>query len=101
MKSIKIGIFDYSAGNLGSLKSAIHRIGFENVIITRDFSTLEHVDCIILPGVGSFGYCMEILNETQDATSFFKNFLEKNDKLLVGICIGMPTSNLSFFSRKK
>jgi len=33
MKSTKIGIFDYSAGNLGSLKSAFYRIGFDNVLV--------------------------------------------------------------------
>ena len=86
---MKIGIFDYSAGNLGSLKSAFHRIGFDDVFVTSDLLTLEETDCIILPGVGSFGYCMEILNESQNASSFFKKFLEKEDKLLVGICIGM------------
>lgn len=89
MKSIKIGIFDYSAGNLGSLKSAFHRIGFDSVIVTNDLPTLEETDCIVLPGVGSFGHCIEILNKNQDASSFFKKFLENEDKLLVGICIGM------------
>ena len=89
MKSMKIGIFDYSAGNLGSLKSACHRIGFDDVIVTSDFSTLEEADCIILPGVGSFGHCIESLNESGDASSFFKNFLKREGKSLVGICIGM------------
>ena len=89
MKSIKIGIFDYSAGNLGSLKSALNRIGFNDVTVTSDFSVLKEVNCIILPGVGSFGYCIEILNEKQDASSFFKKFLEQEDKMLIGICIGM------------
>ena len=89
MKSIKIAIFDYSAGNLGSLKSTIHRIGFDDVTVTSDFSTLEKADCIILPGVGSFGYCIEILNESGDASSFFKKFLKREGKVLIGICIGM------------
>jgi glutamine amidotransferase len=39
--------------------------------------------------VGSFGYCIEILNESRDASSFFKKFLEQEGKLLIGICIGM------------
>lgn len=89
MKPIKIGIFDYSAGNLGSLKSALNRMGFNDVTVTSDFSVLNNVHCIILPGVGSFGYCMKILNEKQDASSFFKKFLEQKDKMLIGICIGM------------
>ena len=89
MKSIKIAIFNYSAGNLGSLKSTIHRIGFDDVAVTSDLSILEESDCIILPGVGSFGYCMEVLNESANASSFFNSFLKQEDKLLIGICIGM------------
>jgi len=89
VKSIKIAIFDYSAGNLGSLKSTFHRIGFDDITITNDFPTLEEADCIILPGVGSFGYCIKTLNQSGDASSFFKKFLKREGKLLVGICIGM------------
>jgi len=89
MRSYKIGIFDYSAGNTGSLRSTLNNIGFNHYVVTNDFLVLESVDCIILPGVGSFGHCAEILNKNQEAADFFQQFLSKKDNLLISICIGM------------
>ena len=89
MSSFKIGVFDYSAGNIGSLRSTLNNIGFRDIEVTNDFSILENMNCIILPGVGSFGYCVEILNQKKDAREFFLQFLQKTDNLLIGICIGM------------
>ena len=89
MNSYKIAVFDYSAGNIGSLRSALNNIGFSDHIVTNDFSVLESMDCIILPGVGSFGHCIENLNENQEAANFFRQFLNRKENLLIGICIGM------------
>ena len=74
MRSYKIGIFDYSAGNTGSLRSTLNNIGFNHYVVTNDFLVLESVDCIILPGVGSFGHCAEILNKIKRQPIFFSSF---------------------------
>lgn len=89
MKNTRIAIFDYMVGNVGSLKSRLEHEGFLNVIVTNDLSVLCSVDCIILPGVGSFGHCVNVLIEKKASHDFFKKFLNGKDKLLIGICIGM------------
>lgn len=50
----KIAIFDYGAGNLYSLKSALERNGAESVEIIYDLKDLEKFDGLVLPGVGNF-----------------------------------------------
>ena len=50
----KIAIFDYGAGNLFSLKSALERNGAENVEIIYDLKEVERFDGLVLPGVGNF-----------------------------------------------
>ncbi|MFL6476942.1 MAG: imidazole glycerol phosphate synthase subunit HisH, partial [Nitrososphaera sp.] len=50
----KIAIFDYGAGNLFSLKSALERNGTESVDIIYDLKELTKFDGLVLPGVGNF-----------------------------------------------
>ena len=50
----KITIFDYGAGNIFSLKSALERNGAENVEITYELKELSKYDGLVLPGVGNF-----------------------------------------------
>ena len=85
----KVAIFDYMVGNIGSLKSRLERQGFVDIIVTNDLPVLSSVDCIILPGVGSFGHCVNVLTEKKAHHDFFKNFINDKEKLLIGICIGM------------
>lgn len=80
-----IGIIDYSLGNTGNLVNALKKLGYESVI-TKDKNVLSSCEAIILPGVGHFGYAMNIIN-----TSGLKDMiieLSKN-KRLIGICLGM------------
>lgn len=80
-----IGIIDYSLGNTGNLVNALKNLGYESVI-TKDKNVLSSCEAIILPGVGHFGYAMNIIN-----TSGLKDMiieLSKN-KRLIGICLGM------------
>ncbi|NOJ26900.1 MAG: imidazole glycerol phosphate synthase subunit HisH, partial [Nitrososphaera sp.] len=51
---MKIAIFDYGAGNLFSLKSALQRNGAEDVTIIHDMKDLDKYDGLVLPGVGNF-----------------------------------------------
>ena len=57
-----IGIIDYDAGNIKSVKKALQYLGQETVV-SRDPQVLLKADKVILPGVGSFGDAMENLKK--------------------------------------
>ncbi|WP_026859151.1 imidazole glycerol phosphate synthase subunit HisH [Jeotgalicoccus psychrophilus] len=80
-----IGIIDYSLGNTGNLVNALKKLGYESVI-TKDKNVLSSCEAIILPGVGHFGYAMNIIN-----TSGLKDMIIElsENKRLIGICLGM------------
>ena len=80
-----IGIIDYSLGNTGNLVNALKKLGYESVI-TKDKNVLSSCEAIILPGVGHFGYAMNIIN-----TSGLKDMIIELSKYkqLIGICLGM------------
>jgi len=50
----KVAIFDYGAGNLFSLKSALERNGAESVEIIYNLKDVDRFDGLVLPGVGNF-----------------------------------------------
>lgn len=79
-----IGIVNYGiAGNVHSIKKAIEQAGGEVQIINNptDFKT---VGKIVVPGVGSFKGAMRELE-----TDGFIDDLQKTDKPILGICLGM------------
>ena len=87
---IRVCILDYGLGNIRSLFNALKKINLDVEMYSnlkkRDF------DVLIIPGVGSFGKAMTIIN------SRYKKFIieaKKNNKLIIGICLGMHI----FFSR--
>ncbi len=81
-----LAIIDYDAGNLRSVEKALDYLGIENEI-TRDEKKLLNADKIILPGVGSFGDCMEKLKK-YNLIDTVNELIEKN-KPFLGICLGM------------
>ncbi len=81
-----IGIVDYGAGNLFSLKSSIAMIG-EEAVVTSDKTMLEKADRIILPGVGAFGDAAAKLAATGLDREVIRH--AKSGKYIMGICLGM------------
>ncbi len=81
-----IGIIDYGAGNLRSVKKALDYLGVESRILhnAANFSGLEKV---ILPGVGAFQAAVDKLREY----GMFQPIQEwvAADKPFLGICVGM------------
>jgi glutamine amidotransferase len=81
----RIAIFDYGAGNLFSLKSALERNGAEKVEIIYDLKNLDRFDGLVLPGVGNF----------DPAIRSIQNSAEQLGKAIdggmpvMGICLGM------------
>src|SRR5690554_4768803 len=78
-----IGIINYEAGNIFSLKAALSRLGIP-------FGMVNHVDefgeydRFIIPGVGHAGAAMQKLGATGLASS-----IHALTKPVLGICVGM------------
>lgn len=77
----KIAILDYGVGNLRSVERGLAYSG-ATAVITSDAEVIESSDALILPGVGAFCDAMKQLKK-------FEKILEKNERPLLGICLGM------------
>ncbi len=75
---MKVAILDYTVGNLGSLMSALRRLGAE-VYISRG-EDLGEADAIILPGVGTFSVASKLASAARRYVG---------SKPVLGICLGM------------
>lgn len=82
-----IAVIDYGIGNVGSIINMFYKIGVPS-ILTNDIEQIEKADKLILPGVGAFDNGMQRLNESGLADAIKKHAL-KNQKPLLGICLGM------------
>jgi glutamine amidotransferase len=101
----KAVIFDYGAGNLLSLKTALEKVGL-SVTIGSTSADLADADAIALPGVGSFTASLEKLATVKD---ILEHKVSEGTPLL-GICLGMqlffesseegPGDGLGFFQGK-
>ncbi len=81
-----IGIVDYGAGNLRSVRKAFAFLGKDAVILDSP-EGFAAVDRVVLPGVGSFGYAMDRLRERR----LFECIGEwgASGRPLFGICLGL------------
>ncbi|MEO0122506.1 MAG: imidazole glycerol phosphate synthase subunit HisH [candidate division WOR-3 bacterium] len=81
-----IGIIDYGAGNIHSVKNALDFLKFKNCII-KEPEDMKIADRIILPGVGAFGFAVKKLKQT----GLFEKIMEwlKRDRPFLGICLGL------------
>lgn len=81
-----VGIIDYSAGNLQSVRNALDFIDEKSQIVS-DPNKLCKFDRLILPGVGAFGDAMDKL-KLRNLDEGIKEFI-KSGKPFLGICLGM------------
>ena len=81
---MKIGLFDYGAGNLHSLAKALES-GGGKVTVTRDWARALEMDALVLPGVGAFGAAVRSLGKEEYR---IREALEDGYPCL-GICLGM------------
>jgi len=82
----KIAVVDYGMGNIFSVKHACEYLGAE-VYLTSSKTDLLAADGVILPGVGSFGDAMQVLNRL-DLVSVLRDIATMG-KPLMGICLGI------------
>ncbi len=83
-----ISLLDYGAGNVRSLRNAIHALGFSLTEIERPSDILK-AERLIFPGVGAFGAAMERL-ERLGYVEPLREYLAQGRPYL-GICIGLQT----------
>jgi imidazole glycerol phosphate synthase glutamine amidotransferase subunit len=79
-------ILDYGAGNLMSVKNALHYLGVQTEISDRP-DVIINAERIIFPGVGSFGAMMTNM-KTRELDVAVRIGVEKGIPLL-GICLGL------------
>lgn len=82
---MKVALIDYGAGNLRSVANALRELGVEPVIAASP-DLLTDVTHLVLPGVGSFGDCMEQL-AGRDLLGAIRDWV-KAGKPYFGICLG-------------
>jgi imidazole glycerol phosphate synthase glutamine amidotransferase subunit len=81
-----IGIIDYGAGNLGSVKKAFAYLDVPHRIIASA-NELNDVSGLVLPGVGAFGAAIEKLKTNGFFTGL--QLYIKDNRPFLGICLGM------------
>ncbi|MGQ9831469.1 MAG: imidazole glycerol phosphate synthase subunit HisF [Thermochromatium sp.] len=81
-----ISLLDYGAGNVRSLRNAIHALGFELTEIVHPEDILK-AERLIFPGVGAFGAAMERLHRLGYVEPL-KDYLAA-DRPLLAICVGL------------
>jgi glutamine amidotransferase len=80
-------IIDYGIGNLGSLANMLKKIRVPTKI-SSDTGDIESAEKLILPGVGSFDYGMQKLEELNLIDILNKKVVIEKTPIL-GICLGM------------
>lgn len=80
-----IGIIDYQASNLPSVKKALDWLGAESVI-TSDPQVVGSMDKLVLPGVGNFAATQRLYES--GLSQAISSSIEKG-KPFLGICVGM------------
>lgn len=83
MNRQSIGIVDYGAGNLFSLRAALTRNGLQHGMV-HHAEDIRHYDRLIIPGVGHAGSAMKKLQ----GTGLIPEILAF-ERPVLGICLGM------------
>ncbi|MFZ6002338.1 MAG: imidazole glycerol phosphate synthase subunit HisH [Actinomycetota bacterium] len=81
-----IAVLDYEIGNLRSAQKALQHVGAD-ARLTADPVLIREAAGVVLPGVGSFGRCMEALRRT--GLDVLAHEAAERSVPFLGICIGM------------
>ena len=82
-----ISIINYGLGNIQAFKNIFDKLNFPNSFASTG-KDIENAKKLILPGVGSFDWAMNCLNN-----SGMRDYLDyavlKEKKPILGVCVGM------------
>jgi glutamine amidotransferase len=84
---MKVGVIDYGVGNLGSVMRALEELRVAPTLVKRALD-MHAMDCLILPGVGNFSDCAQLLQKG-GWTEALSNEVRGSGKPLLGVCVGM------------
>ena len=87
-------ILDYGSGNIKSVYNSVKQVLKNNnlnnkIIVSNNINDIKKSDYIILPGVGSFGNCMQNLSNKPGLLDHLEEFVFIKKKPFLGICVGM------------
>lgn len=82
---MNIALIDYGAGNLSSVANALRHLGFDPAVVSSP-DGLENATHLVLPGVGSFGDCMEQL-AARGLVDPIRGWV-RDGRPYLGICLG-------------
>jgi len=83
---VTLGVVDYGMGNRRSVVKALERVG-ARVELTDDIETLEHVDGLVVPGVGAFAAAMGELRARGLDELIVRR--ARAGTPVIGLCLGM------------
>ncbi len=81
-----LAIVNYGVGNLASIKNMLKKAG-SDAIISSDRTEIIEADKLILPGIGHFDNCMQMLNASGLREVVTQKIME-DKKPVLGICVG-------------
>ena len=84
---MKVGIISYGIGNIGSVVGSLNNLGVRHQIIKEE-KEFDQIDKLILPGIGNFKKCKEILDK-KNFTKIIREKVSKHKTPILGICLGM------------
>ena len=90
-KVMNIVIIDYNSGNISSVINSFKEVAQKKIRIevTSDLKKIKFSDKVVLPGQGSFKSCIDALNNIKGLIDALNQFVIKNKKPLLGICVGL------------
>ena len=88
---MKVTIVDYNSGNISSVINSFREVAKDkiNIEITSDLDKIKSSDKVVLPGQGSFKSCIDALNRINGLVDTLNEFVTKDKKPLLGICVGL------------
>jgi imidazole glycerol-phosphate synthase subunit HisH len=81
-----IAVLDYGIGNLRSAEKALQHLGGDALLV-NDPETAAAAEALVLPGVGSFGRCIEAL--VASGLDRVARLAATDGRPFLGICVGM------------
>ena len=88
---MNVTIVDYNSGNISSVINSFQEVARDkvNIEVTADLRKIKSSDKVVLPGQGSFKSCADALNSINGLVDTLNEFVIKNKKPLLGICVGL------------
>jgi len=90
----KVVLIDYGSGNLRSaekgLQKAAREVGLADEVVTSsDPDVVAAADRLVLPGVGAFAHCMNLVNAIPGLTEAMTHAAVAKGRPFLGVCVGM------------